>query len=83
MTIKKQPDTKRIVRQAISDDKCQNCQHIVNLNDDIQEGLCADCFRNLPEGEWHTAGTWGRSETTTQIESATADTNTTYKGDTE
>jgi threonine synthase len=42
----------------MNDDKCHNCQ-TTNTDDDIQQGLCAECFRELPEGDWHTAGTWG------------------------
>lgn len=38
-------------------DKCHNC-HTTNPDDDIQGGLCAKCFSALPEGEWHSAGTW-------------------------
>lgn len=40
------------------DETCLNCG--ATDHDDVQEGLCADCFRAMPAGEWVTAGTWNQ-----------------------
>ena len=37
------------------DEACLNCG-TTDHDDDIQEGLCADCFRAMPVGEWVTVG---------------------------
>ena len=34
--------------------KCHLCG-TVDPEDDIQEGLCAQCFEDMPVGEWVTA----------------------------
>jgi hypothetical protein len=42
-------------------EQCANCG-TTDPEDDIQERLCADCFSALPEGVWHTAGTWEKAK---------------------
>lgn len=44
----------------VAEEVCANCG-TTDLVDEIEGGLCADCFRSMPMEGWCTAGTWDKT----------------------
>jgi hypothetical protein len=43
----------------LADEACANCGTTEEI-DEIEGGLCADCFRSMPMDGWYTAGSWDK-----------------------